>query len=311
MPNLPWSQNEVVQAYEEKFLLLEAARKEYEQSVFDLIEALSSALEARRSAISLEEGMTLSIQPRDFPEFACRTLECALKTDEDESRVQIVARMATPWRGKVGQLQLGVVARLDGQLIPWDTKELLNKHKNRFQRPTITPLDATWLWAGEVDLSDADVVNKALDEIEKLRAIAEEIAWEIDGEVRFSKRICDTLESSRYLIEGELISGWEFKEKKLGWWKGIRYLEIKQNGKPSFWVGFHVKNGNLMYGHDERNGLKQTFANAINVVPMPNDYGGYPAGVWKTRQELQTLLNVNDGIRDSVFWLFKKFTQMA
>ena len=305
MANVSWSQNDVVQAYEEKFLLLEAARKEYEQSVFALIERLRLALEARRSAISLQEGMDLLIQVRDFPEFACRTLECALKTDTDESRVQVVARMATPWGGKAGQLELGVVARLDDKLIPWTVDDLRSKHEDLFQRASLKPLDPTWLWAGEVNLSEADVVNKTRDEIEKLVANAEEVALEIDEEISFSKLLIELLGASRdSLTHAPELSGWQVGGG-LGWWQGMRYLQIDQKGKPSFWVGFHVKNGTLMYGHNKRNGLAQSFAQAVGAVPMANGYGGQPAGVCKNKEELQALSD--DAIRQIVIDLFSKF----
>ncbi|MGY6217584.1 hypothetical protein ACW73L_20700 [Methylolobus aquaticus] len=307
MANVSWSQNEVAQAYDEKLLLLEAARKEYEQSVFELIEALRSALEARRSAISLDEGMAFQIQARDFPEFACRTLECALKTDTDESRVQVVARMATPWGGRGGQLQLGVLARLDDKLVPWSVEDLRSKHKDLFPRASLEQPDPAWLWAGEVNLSDADALDKARDEMEKLIANAEEVGWEIDEAVRFSKRIADLFVPIRSSLEPALgPSGWKFSSG-LNWWQGMRYLQMDQSGKPTFWVGFHVKDGTLMYGHSKRNGLAQAFAQAAGVLSIT--YSGHPAGVWKKKEELLQAFSDDDmsEVTQGVIDLFSKF----
>lgn len=314
MPTLSWSQNEVVQAYEEKFLLLEAARKEYEQSVFDLIEELRSALEARQSAISLKEGMAWEVQIGEFPgEFARRSLECRLKTDADESHVQIVARMGTPWGGKVGKFQLGVVTKFDEKLTPWSLEELRGKHEHLFQMPTMKLVDGTWLWAGEVDLSDEDVVIRVRDEIENLVKIAEEIAWEINEELSFSNRMLDVLKSSRDVILRELKQfGWKVSGTN-GWWEGMRYLQIDpdpkdpgQKREASFWVGFHPKNGTLMFGHNN-NALAQSFAQAVGVAHIT--HGEHPAGVWKKKEELQTL--PNNVIRDGVVELFEKFSGMA
>ena len=73
MDNKSWQENEIAQAYDSKFHLLEAARREYEQSIKDLIRGLQEEMEVRRGNISLKDGVQLNIAQTDNNGFARQT----------------------------------------------------------------------------------------------------------------------------------------------------------------------------------------------------------------------------------------------
>jgi hypothetical protein len=116
MDNQSWQENEIAQAYDAKFQMLEAARKEYEQAVISLLEEIQAALMTKQPRDALADGVDMEVSLKDSGGFTRQVLECGLSVGSDTSRIQVVSRLATPWVGTPGFLQLGVATTLDKKL---------------------------------------------------------------------------------------------------------------------------------------------------------------------------------------------------
>jgi len=317
MDNQSWQENEIAQAYDAKFQMLEAARKEYEQAVISLLDEIQVTLMTKQSRDALAEGVVLEVDLKDGFGFARQALECGLKVGSDSSRIQVVSRLATPWVNTPGLLQLGVATTLDRWISSspetlrraaekeglWDQEPVRSEHLGKAKG------ESDWIHEETIALTDSELVEVAAERVRQLLIPASELALQIDQEHRLAQRLEKVLERVRKGLEdSDWNSGYEV-QPRVGWWKGMRYAQINLKNQPCYWVGYHVTRKCLMYGHnrsEQCSELATKFAAAVSC-PRTEVYGGLPAGVLFDESEIEKTTD-DDLVKQTgaTFRLFEK-----
>jgi hypothetical protein len=314
--NLPWHEDEISQAYDSRFKLLEAAREHYERSVKNLLESIRSELELRRSSMPLGEGLELDFGWVESG-FARQALKCSLKEGDDASRLWVVTRMAAPWDGPAGRLQLGVAVDLDPKKTPRSVEDLRTRSRQEdwwngiSDGAAATRLEANWIHAIELDLTAPDLREVACRIIESLLTVAADLALEIHADYQFTERMLDVLERcGGDLRHTPVAPDWSWDYQRVGWWRMMHYVQIDHRDKPSFWVGFHVRDRCLMYGHrkfPDTDTTPERFAKAAGVIRGPEEYAGYPSGVLLEGDDLEHLSD--EDLAKRIMALFSLFVE--
>jgi hypothetical protein len=299
MDERPWSQNEIAQAYDDKFQMLEAARIEYFSAIASLLDGIRDKLHEIRANASLPDGIALETERRDGAGFAQQTLECRLKVGDQPSRIQILCRLSTPWTGVPGFLQLGVGASLDDRLIASSCESLRRESKEDGfwgdGEPHPRPYgavkgDSSWIYDTCLPLTDPEILGAAAERIRQLLPPASELASRIDDEIQLATRMSAVLERVRMEWRpSEAGLGFEMRNT-LGWWQGMQYAQIECKDQPSYWVGFHVEKQSLMYGYNRKGesclGLAEGFASSVGCRRQLI-HGGEPGGILLDKEEIE------------------------
>ncbi len=297
MDETSWLENEVAQAYDEKFQILEAARKQYGQGVRSLLEGIRTKLTTKHPADRVGNVVVVETTLQDNGDFGKIALVCELKTGDDISRVQVIARVSAPWGGKAGLLQLGVATTLDPRQIGSNVEDLREKAIDWNDEEGVSGVEGVgismpnWIHEETRPLHDANLVDGAADRITSLLALASDIALEIGDEYALTKRIVEALEAARNALDDMVQNSGFSACRKAEWWKGMRYAQIDRKGSPSFWVGYHVEKRCVMYGHNrspECSELQPTIHRALDAR-SPSEYGGWPAGTLLEETELRVI----------------------
>jgi hypothetical protein len=308
MNNQTWNENEIAQAYERNFHLLEAARKEYEQSAFSLLDEITAKLNEQIAATSFDEGLKVEVTTSD-QEFARRVVEWQLMTSDNFAPLRVLLRMATPWGGSPGCLQIAAAAYLDAKAVPQTLESLRTEadFKDIASGKPMKKIEPNWLHAVEVEIG-SEIAADAAEYIVKLLLHLSPLASTINEERSFTESMRKSLGNvlQTFNSSPEFSIGWSFSPK-LGWWQGMYYIQTNCDNRPSFWVGYRVETQSLMYGHHwwkDLPGFSKRFFIAANAKP-PESYGGNPAGLIVEKEDL--LNKPHEEIECIVADLFKLF----
>lgn len=315
MDSYSWQENEIALAYDTKFQILEAARIEYEQSIIALLREVKKSVEAKYPLNDLPDEIDLEIQLKQEDGFARQVLALRLKVNESPARVWIVCRLSSPWGGQPGFLQLGVVVVLDDKLVPYSIEALLKRsHEEGLwdqngSDSIPTREEDTWVYGEKLPLTLPELAKVAAKRIKRFMAPASELALLVDQDYLFTKQMIEALEHARKKL-GDLEPEWKFQpSSRLGWWEGMHFLQVDARGRPSYWVGFHVKRQCLMYGHSQwkdHPDFPGQFAERVGVRHTEK-YGGNPAGVLFERGQIKGM--TNDDLTGGIVSTFRIFVK--
>jgi hypothetical protein len=316
MTKKSWDQNEIVQAYEKNFTLLEAARKEYGEAVNALLAEIKVSLNELLSTSPLNDALRLN--PRELDtDFCRRVIEYQLLAEENIPLLSVLVRLATPWDGSTGCLQIAVTTDLDAKTFHSTedslkqmlrTNDTCNGLELGMQK---VKLDPKWLHAVELRIN-ADIAAIAARYIASLLQALTPLAQRLDKECSFTASMKGAMEE--ILHDSKSVSSpsneWVF-DHNLGWWEGMHFLQIKDPKHRNFWVGYHVSKQWLLYGHhqwDDGHGFAKRFFEAAKAL-KPDFYKGYPAGVIMDKSSLE--MRSPEEISKTITDLFRLFYKMA
>jgi len=294
MSDTIWKDHDVVQAYDEQFFLLESARKEYDQAVVGVLEKVHEKLRNIVATDGAEvHDVQLFTEIASGPGFAQHLVRCGLKIADKPARVSVIGRIGTPWGGKTGCIEVGVETSFDprqarltlGELCKGLNQDPLGDEESEGLEPIAIGKEANQLNGKAICAGDFDIPEASASSMFSLANRLVRYAKQIDADERKTERLKGILERSRVALSASRALA-DFKvNPSVPWWpQGEQhYIQIDSSGKPSFWVGYLVKEGSLLYGHNRANeslysGFSRNFAQAAGVG-VNKEYGGQPAGV--------------------------------
>ena len=315
MTNPHWNQNEIVQAYEKNFPLLEEARKEYKKSASALLGDIAALLKDRQSELEMGTPFKVKFTELEGDGFAQGSILCEIHSEDDFCPLWIVLRLASPWGGTSGCLQVGVLADSPNQ--PTEdlrqTVQSLSISSGVGRTMSVTSCAPDWIHGVELEIT-ANIGQTAADcTAGLLRKLAPLAASILDRHLldeslpQILAEVFQDLKQPSALPTGWSPSGEDGLAKP---WEQIRYIQINDSN-GGFWVGYHEGKQNLMYGHHKRGdnpGFSQRFFAAAKAQP-PESYKGYPAGVIIERNDLR--LKLPEETKKVIADLFPLFCRMV
>lgn len=296
--------NEVAHAYERNFELLEAARDEYAKTVTGIMRQFHQRLEERVASLDWDVQIIPSLREDGFRS----EVECRLTLDDRATGFCVMARAATPQGGSAGCLLSAAYGWFDEKLAPVTRDRAFDKSGDFPEADRATG----FLESRELTIAD-DKMDEAVDSIiDTLKRLSPFALEQLEEEKRTMK-VKEALERALLnLHPPSLIAEAWSNKPSLAWWKGMRYIQPSLPDCPGFWVGYHLRDGRLMYGHHvipKAPGFAERFYSLVGASPVqPNDhnsYGGHPAGVILERDALMG--KSPDELERLVVELFQRF----
>lgn len=284
--------NDVVAAYDDHFLDLEVARKEYEAASVQLFDNLKGILLGvdQDSLSTTLDRVKLEVRLQSSLELGKSTLECGCIVEGVEwARVEL--RLAAPWGGQPRKLHAVIALQLKEAWLPWSDGQLSDFLKrNQWE-------------AGEAGLNISQfpyfVEGRFLPLTENLELpstvtdlikTAVNIAAALDREVQVARIGEEALLQCRDLLEQEPIEcqhTFEQVARKLGKWKGLNYFQVNMEGnRLQVWVGINPERREIVYGHTDLTSEKNVeFASLMKCKHY--SYSGFPAGMLMTEEDIK------------------------
>jgi len=269
--------NEVALSYERNFELLEAARREYGEAVVSLLVDVNERLRARLADLAFNPApeVTTSITGEGFLSSLCLELWSVGRP----TGLKVFVRPAKPWGGSPACTQVVAVfarnERLTSQTVDGLRRDIFGEDPvNLESSPRLEP---DWLFSVELNTGSPDEnVREIASLVGKLRPLASRIGEDstfILGMNKSLEGIADRLRAIPHFNGASKITS------KTDWWCGMHCIEFFCPNRPRFWIGYHVANGTLMYGHHPAS--DSSFANQFFSTvgaTLPNRYDRYSSG---------------------------------
>ena len=284
MNNNHW--NEVVSAYDQNFINLEAARQEYGEFSKITLESLKSSLLDKLEGSIDPQNAKLDIQIVPSPNLGKNVLKIGLVVDDVEwTRVNI--RISSPWGGPSEKLHAGIELPPNDHLLPFSETILLIFLKEDLLGPGEGIADIgqyPFLIEGRFfQLSNiAESWPEIPDDIIKLTQVAAKTASTLGVNARPIIRGREALLLSRDAIDSNRLSQNHTlsKGRKFhGPWYGLHYVQLNlEEAQKSIWVGIHPEKREIIYVHNDLQKEKnEHFAGLVQCDLI--EHGNHPAGM--------------------------------
>jgi len=306
--------NEVVQAYDEAFHELEAARDEYGKAIERVMAALHNGIQQSHGnevVYSKDEG------------FARHWLYCSVAGTEGVEWLCVHAWIAAPYAGPAGTLRIAVEHKL-GEVrerygLAWEQPALVAMAAEPAAWKTSIAPDllhgplATmgWLRVKEISLLQDDPVTPAVSRFVTLVAEAREFAARLDAEARPIVRAFAALKALAKELESHPLSpNQKARDYLCKPWEGLRYVRADEEGLPEFWVGYQPEQRRLLYGHEESDNRRNLAAEFAKKARSSEAFqlGGYPAGVLMDSDRFEEV--TVEEIKVTALGAFKAFREL-
>ncbi len=286
-----WYENKIALAYDEKFQVLELARKDYKEFVDTVIGGLHRSLMTKNGS-----DINVKMPSVEGENFAKDYLQIKKSEWPEELGLRVVCRLSAPWGGEPGYLQLGVLACLDSsdEMNPKSMGTIQSEFS--IDNPELasedvvgSPMDAEvlpkeWVWGEGIPLGQPALLQVATKRVRELLRASEHYLKH-NGEPWRYVVILDRIKQN---LNANKPKGYEREIWVGSNWHGQRFVQM--NGQPNYWVGFHVKKRQFMYGHEPSNtchNLPQVFAEDMKVKPIM--HGNRPAGILFSREDMDQM----------------------
>jgi hypothetical protein len=296
--------NEVAHAYERNFVLLEAAREEYAKTVTEILRQFHQRLVERIGSLDWALQVVPSLKEDGFRS----EVECLLVVEERATGFRVFAKAATPQGGLAGCLRIIAYGWFDEKLAPVTRDQAFDRSGDFPEADRSSGfLESRELMIGDGNMEVA--VDAVLDALERISHFALQQVEEEDRTMKVKEVLERALVNLR--PPSRIAKAWSTKPS-LAWWKGMRYIQPSLPDCPGFWVGYHLRDGRIMYGHhviSKAPEFAERFYSLVGATPVqpnnPNSYGGHPAGVILERDDLMG--KSPDELERLVVELFQRF----
>jgi hypothetical protein len=269
-----WKDNEVAISYERNFALLEAARREYGETISSFFDALQKDLQSKE----LNDGdWPLRIEFVREGEGFESLVRGTLRHGDIPTGLSVVVRAGAPFGGPPATLQLGAAYSPNGETVG-TSLETMRRFVSEVESAGSMALEPDWLIAQECPIPErALLIESIIGFSRRLVPYASVLRDEISCLVKVIQ-VFEQVFPRLPMLNGFGIPTRITFPRQM--WQGMRYVECDFANQPRFWVGYHVGNGSLMFGHHEKPGhpgFAHGFFSKMGAAE-PRKHHIYPAG---------------------------------
>jgi hypothetical protein len=288
--------NELAEAYDEKFDVLERARIAYCDAINATLATIDGRVGERCRCGAGDKQVAASSsyptpEPADHPAASLRkVLAYEILGPGGSPHARIMVRFSSPWEAQAGFLQIALVSTIDRRwredLRQWAEEDWAKHESIGVEALAIADQADEWIHAITIRVSDPDVVSRSSETVWRLIHLARGILARLETE-RIEYRMQCVFETCRRQLKTEHKLATLFHFPLAREWGDVFgnqwYLQITK--QPGFWVAYEWERRSLMFGHNPDKQDPEGFQRKLQIELQEiggGSWESYPAdGVYR------------------------------
>lgn len=285
--------NQIIDAYDKQFHLLESARAEYMKHIAAIFESLKDSYQnSSNGAVDISHVIESGNAGRDV--FRSSISSSGLEW------CRVVGKMGSPWSDSTeyqGMFLIGIEYSPQKEYLP----------PSRYQKQTFVDTASTipgwhvasrvlniestqnWLFLDMVELKKVTALEEIHAKYEAALQCAKEFGLRCSEMAAVVVKTRNGLKKALGIVMANGISGVEqtfqpgSENGNLPQWQGMSYIQVNFKDLLNIWIGVRPHDRDLVYGHDPDKsgfvGIAQAFAKKVSAKKTFTLGGNYPVGV--------------------------------